>query len=34
MFWAEQSSALTIGTDAGSADLFTMSIRLAKRPRD
>jgi opacity protein-like surface antigen len=26
MLWTEQSSALTVGTDDGSADLFTMSI--------
>ena len=25
VLWTEQSSALTVGTDAGSADLFTMS---------
>jgi outer membrane protein W len=26
VLWTEQSSALTVGTEAGSADLFTMSI--------
>ena len=27
VLWTQQSSALQIGTDAGSADLFTMTVR-------
>jgi opacity protein-like surface antigen len=27
VLWTDQSSALRVGTDAGSADLFTMSVR-------